>query len=124
MNDPRPIPTDSLYTYRARCVKVVDGDTLDVVLDQGMHNTRTERLRLLGVNCPEMRGESRIEGKEAKSWVERLIWNEVYNPGEWPLLLRTEKADAFGRYLAHVWRLSDGLYINQAIIDAGHGVVY
>ncbi len=109
----------ALFTFRAKLVRVIDGDTIDVVLDQGLHNTRTERLRLLGVDCPEMRGETRVDGLAARNWLTNFF---LFGAEEkWPLIIRTEKSDAFGRYLAHVWRI-DGTYLNAAIIEAGHGV--
>jgi len=37
-----------------------------------------------------------------------------------PLIVRTQRTDSFGRYLAHVTRESDGLDVGRAMIDAGH----
>lgn len=116
------IPKDALFTFRARLVRIIDGDTIDVVLDQGLHNTRTERLRLLGVNCPEMRGEERSAGIAAHFWVTGFFLTDTES--KWPLIIRTEKSDVFGRFLAHVWRMEDGVYLNSAIIEAGHGVSF
>ena len=46
--------SDKLYHYRARLLRVVDGDTIDVELDHGFERMRsTRRLRLLGVDTPE-----------------------------------------------------------------------
>jgi endonuclease YncB( thermonuclease family) len=102
-----------LWTYRARAARVIDGDTLDVELDQGLHTYRLERLRLLGVNTPELHASDpavRAQAAEAKAFVER--WLEVHAHGSdavtgWPLLLITSKSDAFGRWLADVYCAQD-----------------
>lgn len=112
--------TDCLWHYRARITRVVDADTLDLTLDQGLRNYRTERVRLLGVNCPELTGEHRDAGIAAKLFV--MQWLGVHPVGTWPLLVRTERADSFGRYLAYVIRLEDGASLTAALIAAGHGV--
>ena len=51
-----------IWVYRARLVKVIDGDTIDVYLDAGFHGYREERLRLLGVNAPEVHGSTKTAG--------------------------------------------------------------
>lgn len=49
----------AIWAYRAKVERVIDGDTLDVTVDAGFANYRTERLRLLGVNTPERKGATR-----------------------------------------------------------------
>lgn len=110
----------TLWTYRARCSRVVDGDTIDVIIDQGFRQWRTERLRLLGVDTPEMRGAERPAGIAAKEYVEE--WVKGF--GDWPLKIRTEKSDSFGRYLATVWRQSDGRCLQDDLWATGHAKIW
>lgn len=111
-----------IWNYRARCERVIDGDTIDVTIDSGFGNTRTERLRLLGVNTPERKGATRAAGDAARLFVvEWLSWLEGM---EWPLVIKSSQDDAFGRYLARVWRASDGRELNADLIAAGHAVVF
>lgn len=121
-----PVPAQS-FVYRARIDRVVDGDTLDLVIDQGMHAQRVDRVRLLGINTPERKGDTRAAGDAAmefvRSWWMLTLLNSEF-PGQWPLIIQTEKDDAFGRYLAHIWSAKSGEYLNKAIIDAGHAVPY
>ena len=110
------------WLFPARILRVVDGDTLDVEIDQGMHTRRIERLRLLGVDTPEMRGPERTAGAAAKAWVEQ--WIAATPPSEWPYLVRTEKADVFGRYLSLVWRSITGSELTADLLphlSAGPG---
>lgn len=112
----------AIWAYRAQLVRVIDGDTLDVVIDQGLHTHRTERVRLLGVNTPERKGNTRKAGDAARLFV--VDWLSWLEGMDWPLTVRTEKTDAFGRYLARVWRTTDGRCLNDDLLAAGHAVVF
>ena len=59
----------ALYFYKARIDHVVDGDTVHATIDLGMGISRTETLRLAGINAPEMRGEDRYLGQQSKDWL-------------------------------------------------------
>ena len=116
------MPT-TLWTYRARAVKVVDGDTVDLELDLGRRTYAVERVRLLGVNTPERRGATRAAGDAAKAFVEAWLRQGVALEA-WPLVIQTEKDDAFGRYLGMIWRRSDGRCLNDELLSAGHAVPF
>jgi len=62
-------PDDLLYTYKARVLRVLDGDTIEAVIDLGFGITITQTLRLRGIDCPELVSK---EGKEAKAFVEAV----------------------------------------------------
>lgn len=112
-----------IWAYRARLVRVIDGDTLDLVIDAGFRSTREERVRLLGVNTPEVKGATRQAGVAARTFVEDWL-SRVAEGDEWPLIVQTHKGDAFGRYLARLWRRSDGACLNDTLLMAGHAVVF
>lgn len=105
---PEPTPV-----FNAELVKVVDGDTIDVVLDRWHGDQSKKRLRLLGVDCPEMRAPG---GEEAKAFALGFLTRDVANP----LTVQTAKQDRWGRTLAYVWRKRDGACLNTALRDAGH----
>ena len=88
-----------MWEYRAKLIKVIDGDTLDMEIDVGFHGRQIERVRLLGVNTPE-RGQIdwQFAIETTKDWL--VDWQYM---GEWPFTIRTEKSDSFGRYLAMIW---------------------
>ncbi len=110
---------DKLWHYQARVVRVIDGDTLLVELDTGFHSTRWERLRLLGVDCPEIVGTDRQAGMDARNFVRAWVASDT---DTWPYLVVTSKTDSFGRYLATITRKADGVSLADALIAAGHGV--
>ena len=123
-----------LWVFRAKPLRVVDGDTIDVEIDCGFRNRRTERLRLWGVNTPEKKTTTRIEGiaaqefteqwlKDSASSIEKISDATMITKLEWPLIIWTEKDDAFGRFLAKVWRVNDGQCLNDELLKSGNAVV-
>ena len=105
---PAPVPTDT-----GTVVAVVDGDTLDVDL-----GGRTERVRLLGIDTPETVDPDRpvgCHGPEASALTHSLL------PDGTAVRLErdTEARDRYGRLLAYVFRVDDGLFVNEAILAAG-----
>lgn len=82
-----------LYTYKAKCTKVIDGDTLDIIIDFGFNTYGKRRVRLLGVDTPE---RSQMNYKEATQFTRNCVENK-------DVFIQTYKSDGFGRYLAKVW---------------------
>ncbi|QQO92877.1 nuclease [Staphylococcus phage Madawaska] len=87
------ISKDNLYIFRAKCERVVDGDTIDVIIDFGFDVSAKRRIRILDVDTPE-RGQENF--KEATEFVKDRVEGKE-------LLMQTYKSDAFGRYLAKIW---------------------
>ncbi len=115
---------EPMYTYQAKCIRVVDGDTVDLDVDLGFHMTARIRFRLLGIDAPELRRgteEQKAAGRESKKFLEGLLLPDA---GPFPptLVIRTEKADSFGRWLCTIEK--DGVDVGITMIDAGHATVY
>lgn len=98
-------------------VAVIDGDTLDVEVDG-----RVVRVRLLGIDTPESVDPNRpveCHGPEASAFL-----GELLPDGATVRLERDQEArDHYDRLLAYVFRLDDGLFVNEAILAAGEGEV-
>ncbi len=114
----RPRPAPGLPPGEdARVTRVVDGDTIEVVL-----GGRKERVRLIGIDTPETKDPRRpVEcfGKEAARRTAQLVG------GEWVRLsFDVEVRDKYGRLLAYVYRLRDGLFLNLALVREGFALVY
>lgn len=122
------------FVYRARLARVVDGDTVDLWVDRGFRDYTERRFRLLGVNAAEMHAKDAAEREKAqaaKEWLETTLgvameravelWVQD-SAGPWPFLIRTEKADAFGRWLADIW-IGD-VNVSVAMLAAGHAKPY
>lgn len=118
-----------MYRYRAIVQRVVDGDTYDLVIDVGFYMTLTTRVRLRGVDTPEVRGESRAAGLVASAWVKERL------PEGCAVLVRTYKMGKFGRYIADVYYVpgapdataerleAEGIDLAGALLAAGMAVV-
>jgi micrococcal nuclease len=104
-----------MYEYDAKVINVVDGDTVDCVISLGFYLTATHRLRLLGVNCPEVHGPTRAEGLKAAEYTRATLLGQTVR-------IRTAKSDSFGRWLCQVF--VDGLDFNQSLIDRGLAVPF
>ena len=115
------------YCYRAKVVKVVDGDTIDVDIDVGFYTTLRKRLRFLGIDTWEVRGVEKEKGLIAK---QRLI--ELLDDVDNQVVVQT-KMDATGKYgrvLAWVWTIKETnwteskehiINVNELLLKEGHG---
>lgn len=111
------------YTYEARCLNVVDGDTVDCSVDLGFRLYHTMRLRLLRINAPELNStipEQRELAKRAKEFVQTAIVGNT-------IMIQTSKSDSFGRWLAEIWyKDSDGkeVNLNDQLLSLGLAVEF
>lgn len=108
------------YTYRARCKRVVDGDTFVLDVDLGF-NVRTHiTVRLRGVNAYE---RSAAGGPEATAWTRSTI-------GEADLLVTSyHDKMTFARWVCDVKVLrvvgdTQPYDLAEAMVEAGHAVKY
>ena len=121
--DPQP---RQLHTYKAYLERVVDGDTIHVVLDLGFKIQHREILRLAKINAPEA---ETFEGAQSKKVLEKILQDVPF------LIVKTNKTDIYGRYIADVFLAkgtkddpkkiaSEGEYLNQRLVDEGAAGVY
>jgi len=111
-----------MFEYRATVLKIVDGDTIDVMVDLGMGVHRKERLRFSRINAWETRGEHKAKGKLAKARVAELI------PVGDKVLIKTEKdkRGKYGRYIAEIYFTEEDadVNLNNLLLNEGHAVLY
>jgi len=94
-----------MYEYRADCRRVVDGDTIDLDVDMGFYMKAGLRFRVLYIDTPELRrGDDahKARGRAASARVVAIMEEARDFLGDFPLVIRTEKADSFGRWLAEI----------------------
>lgn len=99
---------------------IVDADTVDIVLDLQFHISMKQRLRLARIDAPELRSPLTAEREKAKLAREYVIEKALAKK----VIVATEKADSFGRYLAEVYIVETGENLNDALLEAGHAVGY
>ncbi|MHA2404578.1 MAG: thermonuclease family protein [Candidatus Kariarchaeaceae archaeon] len=110
----------NLYIYRATVVDVYDGDTMTVNIDLGFSIVlRNIKLRLVGIDTPELRGgttETKSFAKEARDFVrDKCLGKQVY--------IRSFGKGKFGRWLATVWLVENNekseKSINDLLLESG-----
>ena len=99
-----------MYEYKAKVKRVVDGDTVDFIVDLGFNIHTTIRTRLIGVDTPE-RGHP--DWAKATAMCQKLL-EEVSNPTYAPiqgstLIIRTHKTGKYGRWLVEIDGVTDEL---------------
>lgn len=100
------------YLYKAKILSIVDGDTLDVIVDLGFRITITQRVRLYGINTPERGQEGYLEAKNALvPYIGADVTIKSYKP-----------EDKYGRWLGAVYASDRSL--SDILIAEGHGVPY
>ena len=93
----------------AQVERVTDGDTIRLV---GLG-----RVRLIGIDTPEVYGKQECYGKEASAFVKRLL-----APGQTVTYrVGIEPRDRYGRLLAYVW-LKDGRFLNLLLAEEGYAL--
>ena len=104
-----PIPPKAdLYTYRAAVEKVIDADTLWARIDLGFRISVRQKLRLRGLDAPEL---NTLEGQKAKKFVEAQL-----KPAA-SLIITTTKPDKYDRYLSDIW-IGD-VNLNKLLLEQG-----
>ncbi|MDO8580071.1 MAG: DUF1016 N-terminal domain-containing protein [Candidatus Omnitrophota bacterium] len=118
---------EKLYTYAATVENVVDGDTLDVRIDVGFSIKLNDRLRLRGINAPEINTQ---EGKAAKQFLTGYLSQCPF------IIVRTykQKEEMYGRWLTDIFVIkgcadpyriaAEGEYLNQLLLDKGFAEMY
>lgn len=96
------------FTYRAAVERVIDGDTLWVNIDLGFKIVTRQKLRLKGIDTPELSTQA---GQRAKSFVQRQLRGVDF------ITLVSSKSDKYDRYLADVFIEEE--YLNQKLLDEG-----
>lgn len=100
-------------TLRAVVTRVVDGDTIDVVLDG-----RRQTVRYIGIDTPEsVKPNTPVQcfAKAASHHNDRLVGGRAVT-----LVVGAEPRDRYGRLLAYVRRRSDGLAVNEELVAGGY----
>ena len=109
---------EDLYCYRvSKIIKVVDGDTVDVMVDLGFDIHIKCRVRLAGINAPETRTRDKAEKKKGIASKARL--KELCKDN---LILHSHGKGKFGRILGELY--SCGVNLNTIMVAEGHAEEY
>ena len=116
------------YIYRGKLDRVVDGDTIDALIDVGFDIWFKKRIRFKGIDTWESRTrdlEEKKRGLEAKKRTQELLEEVSSKPGYFRL--RSHGVGKYGRVLADIFiqdKEGKEICINQQLITEGHAYVY
>ena len=119
----------SCYNFRVKeVVKVVDGDTIDVIIDLGFDLYKKERVRIAGIDTPEKRTrdlEEKELGIDATNWMKGTLEDTINSGNE--LTIRTELKGGMGKYgrlLGWLYVGEDDVSLNEQMIEEGYAWAY
>jgi micrococcal nuclease len=114
-----------MYEYFVKSVtNVVDGDTIDVIIDLGFDILFSSRVRLAGIDTPESRTTDKAEkalGLEAKEYLKKSLKDAK------SVIIKTEKMDSsekYGRILGWVYVNGETVSLNDKMINDGYAWGY
>ena len=124
-----PPSRKSCYNFRVTEIKkVLDGDTIDVIIDLGFDLAKTERVRIAGVDTPEKRTrnlEEKALGIDATEWLKDKLEGAI--DGDDDLVIRTELVGGVGKYgrlLGWLYIGDSDLSLNEQMITEGYAWAY
>tara|TARA_Y100000310_G_C20479200_1_gene713896 strand:+ start:236 stop:589 length:354 start_codon:yes stop_codon:yes gene_type:complete len=107
-----------MYEYRAIVKKVYDGDTITVDIDLGFGVLlQNQKIRLFGLNAPEVRGKFKKEGIISRDNLRLKILNKWVT-----IKTRKDKKGKYGRWLGEVF--TPDLSINNWLVSEGFAQRY
>lgn len=123
--------TEPAYAYRAIVRRVIDGDTVEADIDCGFHLVLKRRaIRLLGINAPEMHGDSAQRGESARRYLIELLGKYgVVDEDGWELTVATklDRDDKYGRVLGTLFGrnragFNEPVNLNERMLSDGYAV--
>mgnify|MGYP001080704049 CR=1 FL=1 len=114
----------NLYHYRAEVISVYDGDTMTLMIDMGMKHFARVKIRMIGIDTPEIRtkdAEEKVRGYEARDYLRSRVEGKK-------VIVHTQKKGKFGRWLGVLWADEGqeelGESLNDEMIRMGHAKSY
>lgn len=108
-----------MFEYRAKVVSVYDADTITVDIDLGFTAYLSKvKLRLHGIDAPEMRGPEKQAGTKARDWLRGQILGQ-----EIRIKTYKDKKGKYGRWLAEIFPFegdAEAKSFNQLLVENGH----
>jgi endonuclease YncB( thermonuclease family) len=110
----------TLYRYMATVNRVIDGDTAELIIDEGFKHSWKVSCRFAGINAPELTSDDPATREKAAASRNYLalrlpIGKQVY--------IKSEKLDKYGRPIVTVYDLS-GVNINDELLEKGFAIKY
>jgi len=109
-----------LYTYKFKVTKVVDGDTVYGDADLGFGVSMAIKVRLYGINAPEMRGQEKEAGRRSKSFLKNVLSKSFKDNHQIYIETIKDKKGKYGRWLGIIHVQGIQMTINAWLVANGH----
>ena len=127
--------TLGLYVYELDNIRVIDGDTIDADIDLGFRITVRKRIRLYGINTPEIRLQSKIKNIEDRKNQKSLGLSAKARVSEIcstsNIYLESVTIGKYGRVVGNLYYIEDDMgieedfvSINDLLVSEGYAQVY
>jgi micrococcal nuclease len=103
-----------MYIYKAKIISVYDGDTVTALVDLGFRINFEMKIRLTGINAPELRGIEKPQGLISRDRLRELILNK-----EVILHTQKDKQEKFGRWLGEIYIPNSQISVNEQLLNEG-----
>jgi len=108
------------YIYHGNVIRVIDGDTIEVLVELGFNISTKIKFRLNGIDAPEKTSkiqEIKQAAFAATAYLQKAIEGKA-------VLIKSYKPDKYGRYLADVFLPNSLITINEELVHNGHAKIY
>lgn len=107
------------YDYDATLLRIIDGDTVELIVDLGFKVTITEKFRIWGINAPEM---NTPDGQMSKDHLASLLRGSMGVHNALAVNTIKDKKDKYGRYLLIIY--FGKTTVNELMVNDGYAVEY
>ena len=111
-----------MYKYKITVLRLIDGDTLDALIDIGFSTHVKKRIRLMGIDTPESRTrdlEEKARGLASKAHLKEMLKRNKGN-----ITLKSHGVGKFGRCLGELFVPEYNCSVNEQMISDGHAIEY
>lgn len=109
-----------MYQYKAKIERVVDGDTIDVVIDLGFKITTNQRIRFAGVNTPETLNVKKDSEEYAKGMKAKRFAEQRLRANNNEIMIETDKyTGKYGRYIGTIFLADNSVSPNDELVEKG-----
>lgn len=110
-----------MYEYKAKLDRVIDGDTLDAIIDIGFKMTTNQRIRLAHIDTPEVfrvkrTSEEYKRGVEAKNYVKKRLADNQNKM----TIVTYKRPGKYGRYIGVIWLEDSNISLNEELVQKGY----
>ncbi len=113
-----------MYNYKAKIARIVDGDTMDIVVDLGFKITTNQRIRLKGINTPETYKVKKDSDEYKRGMAAKDFVIQRFTDNNYEAVIDTDKdTGKYGRYIAVVWLADNKTSLNDELVEKGYAEI-